>query len=52
VEVDVDRDADPMIVRVTVQCVLDRSGLGLLSPLSRQLSASSIEVVDRWRVDQ
>jgi len=52
VEVDVDHDADPMIVRVTVQCVLDRSGLGLLSPLSRQLRASSTEVVDRWRVDQ
>lgn len=51
VEVDVVQGADPIIVQVSVECVLDRSGLSLLSPLPRVLKATSSEVVDRWRVD-
>ena len=51
VEVDVVQGVDPIIVQVSVECVLDRSGLSLLSPLPRVLKATSSEVVDRWRVD-
>lgn len=51
VDVNVVQGIDPVIVQVNVQCQLDRSGLTLLSPLPRSVSATSSEVVDRWRVD-
>jgi len=51
VEVDVVQGVDPIIVQVSVECILDRSGLSFLSPVPRVLKATSSEVVDRWRVD-
>lgn len=51
VEVVVDVESDDPTVRVDIACRLDTSGLGLLGPLDRIVTASSTEVVDRWRVD-
>ena len=51
VRVDVVRTIDPGFVRVFIDCVLDNGGLNLLGSVSRRLSASSVEVIDRWRVD-
>jgi len=43
--------AQTTTVRVDIECRLDVSGLRLLAPLDRVLTATSTEVVDRWRVD-
>jgi uncharacterized membrane protein len=51
VRVDVVNTIDPGIVRVVIDCVVDNGGLNLLGPVPRRLSASSVEVIDRWRVD-
>jgi hypothetical protein len=51
VVVDVMRDADPARVRVTLQCDLSRDGMDLLNPAARTVVVSSVEVIDRWRVD-
>ena len=51
VQVTVVEDTDPNVVEVSISCLLDRRGLELLGPTPRRLSASSSEVVDRWRVD-
>ena len=51
VEVNRVQGIDPVVVQVDLRCVLDRSGLSLLAPVPRVLSATSSEVVDRWRVD-
>lgn len=36
-------------VTVTVSCLINRSGLGLLGVSAREVSASSTEVIDRYR---
>jgi hypothetical protein len=51
VRVDVVNTIDPGIVRVVIDCVVDNGGLNLLGPEPRRLSVSSVEVIDRWRVD-
>lgn len=51
IRVDVALTTDPGIVQVFIDCTLDQTGLDLLGPVPRRLSASSSEVVDRWRVD-
>lgn len=51
VVVDVMRDEDPARVRVTLQCDLSRDGMDLLNPAARTVVVSSVEVIDRWRVD-
>lgn len=38
-------------VRVAVSCTINTQGLLLLGVNQRQVSATSIEVLDRWRVD-
>jgi uncharacterized membrane protein len=51
VEVNRVQGIDPVVVQVDLRCVLNRGGLSLLAPVPRVLSATSSEVVDRWRVD-
>lgn len=51
VATDVENRSDPLQVRVTLECVLDRDALRLLTPLPRLVRATSTEVVDRWRTD-
>lgn len=46
-----ERAAQASTVRIDIECRLDFSGLRLLEPLDRALTATSTEVVDRWRVD-
>lgn len=51
VDVEVAADTDPRTVRVSLTCRLSRDGLGLLTPAAREVRATSVEVIDRWRVD-
>lgn len=51
VQVRITRESDPGVVRVAVECRLDRRSLDMLAPVPRTLSAVSSEVIDRWRVD-
>lgn len=51
VDVEVAADTDPRTVRVSLTCRLSRDGLGLLAPAAREVRATSVEVIDRWRVD-
>lgn len=51
VQVQITRQSDPGVVRVAVECLLDRSSLDMLAPVPRTLQAVSSEVIDRWRVD-
>jgi Flp pilus assembly protein TadG len=50
--VEVVRDSDPATVQVTLACDLSREGVAMLTPVARTVTVSSVEVVDRWRVDQ
>lgn len=50
--VEVARDSDPATVQVTLACDLSREGVAMLTPVARTVTVSSVEVVDRWRVDQ
>ena len=50
--VDVVRESDPATVQVTLACNLSRDGVAMLTPMARTVVASSVEVIDRWRVDQ
>ena len=43
--------SDPRVVEVSLQCDIARAGLDVLGVTARQVSASSSEVVDRWRTD-
>jgi Flp pilus assembly protein TadG len=38
-------------VRVEVSCTINSQGLSLLGVIQRRVTASSTEVLDRWRVD-
>ena len=38
-------------VRVEVSCTINSQGLSLLGVTQRRVTASSTEVLDRWRVD-
>jgi hypothetical protein len=38
-------------VRVKVECTIKTQGLVLLGVSERQVSATSTEVIDRWRVE-
>jgi Flp pilus assembly protein TadG len=51
VDVQMSYNTDPQSVTVVVGCTVGRAGLSLLAPVPRQLTASSTEVIDRWRVD-
>jgi Flp pilus assembly protein TadG len=42
---------DSNAVRVDVSCTINGQGLSLLGVTHRQVTASSTEVIDRWRVD-
>lgn len=50
--IEVVRDSDPATVQVTLACDLSREGVAMLTPVARTVTVSSVEVVDRWRVDQ
>lgn len=50
--VDVVRESDPATVQVTLACKLSRDGVAMLTPVARTVVVSSVEVIDRWRVDQ
>ena len=50
--VDIARDSDPLTVRVVLACDLSAEGVAMLTPLGRTIVVESVEVVDRWRVDQ
>ena len=43
--------SDPRVLEVAVECDVARAGLDALGMTPRRLSASSSEVVDRWRAD-
>ena len=45
------RQGDNNAVRVEVSCTINTQGLLLLGVTQRRVTASSIEVIDRWRVD-
>ena len=38
-------------VRVAIECTINTQGMSLLGLSTRRVSASSTEVIDRWRVD-
>jgi len=38
-------------VRVEISCMINTEGLTLLGLTQRRVTASSTEVLDRWRVD-
>ena len=46
----VQQGQDPAVL-VTVECTIKNIGLALLGTTSRVVRASSLEVIDRWRVD-
>jgi len=43
--------SDPRVVEVAIECDVARAGLDALGMTPRRISASSSEVVDRWRAD-
>jgi uncharacterized membrane protein len=43
--------SDPRVVEVALECDVARAGLEALAVTPRRFSASSSEVVDRWRTD-
>lgn len=51
IDVRVSYESDPRSVTVLVGCTVARDGLSLLAPVPRHLTATSTEVIDRWRVD-
>ena len=51
IEASVVRQGDNNAVRVAINCTINTRGLSLLGIKTRQVSATSTEVIDRWRVD-
>ena len=52
VGVEVKYDTDPATVRVSLSCDLTLDGVAILAPVARTVAATSVEVIDRWRVDE
>ena len=52
VGVEVTYDTDPATVRVSLSCDLTLDGVAMLAPVARTVAATSVEVIDRWRVDE
>jgi Flp pilus assembly protein TadG len=52
VGVEVTYDTDPATVRVSLSCDLTLNGVAMLAPVARTVAATSVEVIDRWRVDE
>ena len=45
------RQGNNNAVRVAIECTINTQGMSLLGLSTRRVSASSTEVIDRWRVD-